>query len=258
MPFPRLALMAATAVLSACAPTLDATPDALSPPAAVAEAPGSYLFSWAMYGDPVFDRDVLTFARAYAGAFGTPEATRQFGYTSNALEYPDAGRVEGALPELAAAAVDGQDIVVVMITTHGNEEMLALRPDPMGPLIPVSGDVLNGLLAPLSNDQQVIILQACYSGSLIDDIAAPNRIIMTAAAADRSSFGCNPDNDNTFFIRAMNQALGEGGSWEQIFARTQAIVTQMERDAGIPPSFASNPQSYVGSDMRAIWSAVPG
>ena len=163
--------------------------------------------------------------------------------------------MEQELAGLAAAAVDGQDIVVVMLTSHGSPDLMAVKTTPDGPVSAVSADGLAEFLAPLSNDKQILILQACFSGSLIDELRSPNRIILTAASADRSSFGCNPDSDNTWFIKSLNRAMGEigarGGSWEQVFERTRALVAADEAAAGFP---ASNPQRYVGANMRSIWS----
>ena len=239
-------------VLSACVETVDQN----TTRPATAGQPANYLFGWAMYAEPVFDRDVILFEQAFAGAFGTPADSRTFGFTSNRLESPVNGPdIDAALASLATQAVDGQDTVVVMVTTHGSPDVLALRPFPDDATIAFSADRFAELLAPLSNDLQIIIIQACFSGSLIDELRAPNRIIMTAAAADRSSFGCNPNNNNTFFIQAMNQALAQGGSWSTIFAQTEAIVRQMESDRGLP---ASNPQSYIGGQMQGLWAGAQG
>ncbi len=220
--------------------------------ASVATAPTeTFLFSWGMFADPVFDRDVVTFNRAFERAYDAPTSTRAFGFTNRGLETPDPTAMRAALSDLAQRARDGQDLVVVMLTTHGAPDVLAVKTTPDGPVSGVPADGLVEFLAPLQNDQQILILQACFSGSLIDDLRAPNRIILTAAAADRTSFGCEPESDNTWFIKSLNQAMAAGGSWQQIFARTQASVSAQEAAMGFP---ASNPQSFVGRDMRTIWT----
>ncbi len=40
----------------------------------------------------------------------------------------------------------------------------------------------------------IVVVQACYSGSFVDNLAAPDRMVITAAAADRTSFGCASEN----------------------------------------------------------------
>ena len=77
---------------------------------------------------------------------------------------------------------------------------------------------------------------------------------MTAAAADRTSFGCAPNNKNTWFIESLNTAMAQEGSWKIIFEGTKSIVRSKEKAQGIPADKYSNPQSYVGSKMRGVWS----
>jgi len=245
-----LIAMIAAAALQACmsVPTDTGTTSSAS---ATAVGARTFLFSWGMFADPVFDRDVVTFNRAYSKAFGLPENTELFGYTSSRLTEPTPDRMEASITQMAAGAVDGRDVVVVMLTSHGSPDVMAVKTSPAGEVFSISAETLAAFLAPLSNDRQILILQACFSGSLIDELRAPNRIIMTAAAADRSSFGCNPDSDNTWFIKSMNRAMAQGGSWQQIFARTRALVATDETAQGVP---ASNPQSYVGANMRDIWT----
>lgn len=256
--FCALGLVGLQACMSVPATSPATTTDApvTTPAAATAvAAPHTYLFSWGMYADPVFDRDVETFDRTFSRAYGAPADTGLFGFTSPRLTDPSVDVMEREIAQMAADAVDGQDVVVVMLTSHGSPDLMAVKPSPDGPVSAVSADGLAEFLSPLSNDRQILILQACFSGSLIDELRSPNRIIMTAASADRSSFGCNPDSDNTWFIKSLNRAMSEvgaqGGSWEQVFARTRALVAADEAAAGFP---ASNPQRFVGSNMRDIWT----
>ena len=212
-------------------------------------APRSFLYSWAMFGDPVFDRDVVTFSESYSRAFGALEGQALFGNNFRQLAMPDANVMRAEFSKLASEAVDGEDLVVVMLTSHGSPgQIVAVAPD--GTAFTITGEQLNKFLEPLENDRQVLILQACYSGSLINDLKHPNRIILTAAAEDRTSFGCNPNSDNTWFIRSLNRAIKEGGSWSKIFERTKAFVAVDEETAGVVPS---NPQSWVGANMRGFW-----
>lgn len=251
----RMTALMAAALLSAC---MSVDPNTTPPDLASASAssvaspaPRTYLFSWGMYADPVFDRDVESFDRAFTRAYGAPADRALFGYTSPRLTDPDPDAMRTEIARMAQAATDGRDTVVVMLTSHGVPDVLAVKTAPDGPISEVSADQLADFLAPLSNDRQILILQACFSGSLIDELRAPNRIIMTAASAERSSFGCNPESDNTWFIKSLNRSMAVGGSWQQVFARTVALVSAEEAAQGLP---SSNPQSFVGSAMRDIWT----
>ena len=48
-----------------------------------------------------------------------------------------------------------------------------------------------------------MLLNACYSGTFVPFLASPDTAIVTAAAADRTSFGCEAQNDWTFFGDAL-------------------------------------------------------
>lgn len=248
----RLTLLALAApLLAACMDATSQSAATTTEASAVATPPErTYLFSWGMFGDPVFDRDVETFTRAYTRAFGAPADMARYGANAPQLKDYNPDAIRADLARLAAQSVDGQDVMVVMLTSHGEPDAIVLQPTQGGPMSLLSADRLADLLAPLNTDRQVLILQACFSGSLIDELRHPNRIIMTAASATRSSFGCNPDSDNTWFIKSMNRAMAQGGSWEQIFARTQALVRADEAAAGFP---ASNPQVFVGRNMQDEW-----
>lgn len=248
---PIRAALAGLSLLSLAACVTPPTTTSVAPQAAAAQTEaGTFLYAQALFGDPVFDRDVRTFANALSSASGAPERQVLIGQNGGGLASPPSNPA-GVLAGLAQDATDGTDVVVVMFTSHGAPESIAIQSGRNGPIAGITGPELNALLAPLSQDRQIVILQACYSGSLIDDISAPNRIVITAAAADRPSFGCNPDNDNTWFIRSLNTALRQGGTWAEVFARTRAIVAEAERAAGLP---ASNPQVDVGRNMRDIWN----
>jgi hypothetical protein len=49
----------------------------------------TFLFSWGIFADPVFDRDVVTFKRAFNRAYDTPVKTELYGYASPRLSNPD-------------------------------------------------------------------------------------------------------------------------------------------------------------------------
>lgn len=212
----------------------------------------TYVFAEALYGEPVFRNDVTSFVDTVSLHIGTPKDTHRFSAMGKTYPHSVNGKGARAIEELAAQASDGEDLVIVMLTTHGGPDVLAYKEPGSAPR-GITPQMLRDRLAPLSDDQQLIILQACYSGSFIDDLAAPNRIILTAAAADRTSFGCEPNNDNTWYIEALNEAFARGGSLKDIAATAQALVRQREKQQGIPSDRYSNPQIYVGSEMKDIW-----
>lgn len=226
-------------ILAACQPVAE--------PAASPAGKVLYL-GQALYDDAVFDRDVLVMKSALSQHYGGLDRAIIGG---NVLpEMPPLSEPGKAVAQLAAEAQDGRDLVVVMLTSHGNPGEMAVSLPGEEPRS-LSAERLAQILQPLDNDLQVIILQACYSGSLIPALRHPNRIVLTAARADRPSFGCQPDEKNTWFIKALSAELAAPASWQDVFNRTRARVRQYEAAEGIRKH--SEPQSYVGANMAAIW-----
>jgi hypothetical protein len=156
---------------------------------------------------------------------------------------------------LAAGAIaqhsHADDLVVVYVSTHGNSGVLAQKLGTQSPS-PVTGFQLAGALAPLGDRRTIILLSACYSGSLIPNLRAANRLIFTATRADRSSFGCRPDADHTLFGEAMLDAfVRPGQSLEAIVSEVQSDVTRLERERHFAPP--SEPQVFVGSEMASLY-----
>ena len=117
----------------------------------------------------------------------------------------------------------------------------------------MSSRELSRALAPLVGHRTVIVVSACYSGSLIRDLRAPDRIIITAARADRSSFGCGAASRHTFFGEAELRAFAQQDrSLHQVFADIRRDVARMERREGYTPS---EPQVSVGQDMTDLYDA---
>lgn len=156
------------------------------------------------------------------------------------------------LIDAAARKAGPGDLVFVDISTHGAPEVLA-RKVGNGRPSELSSRELARRLAPLSGHRTVIVVSACYSGSLIRDLRAPERIIITAARADRSSFGCSPDSRHTFFGEAELRAFAQPDrSLHEVFGAIQKDVAAMERRARYTPS---EPQVSVGSDVADLYEA---
>jgi Peptidase C13 family len=142
------------------------------------------------------------------------------------------------------------DSVLVFLTTHGHINVLANAAGGVDyPLI--TGQDLRQMLLPLGDLHTGIIVSACHSGSLIPALRAPKRWVMTAAAYDRSSFGCNFWGKQTFFVQAllrhMEQQHMQLANW---FGAARASVTAMEQEAKLSPP--SNPQLWVGTESQAL------
>ena len=173
--------------------------------------------------------------------------------TTGARQYPIADDATIAtLVNSAATQAGPDDIVLVDISSHGASRMLARKVGNHAPS-GLSSRALARKLEPLAGHRTVIIISACYSGSLIGDLRAPERIIITAARADRSSFGCAPDSRHTFFGEAEVHAFGQQDrSLHQVFTAIREDVARMEAERRYTPS---EPQVSVGGDAADLYDA---
>ena len=173
--------------------------------------------------------------------------------TSSRRHFPvaDNGTIASLVRD-AAGRAGPNDIVVVHISTHGGPGLLASR---IGnrPTTTITGRGLATELAPLAGHASVVILSACYSGSLIGALRAPDRIIITAARSDRSSFGCAAEAQHTFFGTAELEGFADPHrSLRDVFAAIRADVARMEREQNDTPS---EPQVFVGATVKGLYEA---
>jgi hypothetical protein len=98
------------------------------------------------------------------------------------------------------------------------------------------------------------VISACYAGGFIDALEDDHTIVLTAAAADRTSFGCADDRDLTYFGEAFyRDALPKAKSLRAAFETALASIARREQAEGIE---ASNPQASYGVDVSARLQAL--
>jgi len=97
---------------------------------------------------------------------------------------------------------------------------------------------------------RVVIISACYSGVFARALAGPRTLVITAAAPDRPSFGCEDGATWTYFGDAFfNQALRSSRNLAEAYCRARDIVTRRERNEGFEPS---RPQIAGGSEVLLL------
>jgi len=117
--------------------------------------------------------------------------------------------------------------------------------------LPPSG--LDRLLSgPCSDRPTVVITSGCFSGVYADSGAmrTANRVILTAARRDRSSFGCNASLRFTLFDDCILQAIDRGLPWRTVMDRARACVAQHEQEADDHPP--SEPQLFIGQSVAQL------
>ncbi|HVO47278.1 MAG TPA: C13 family peptidase [Steroidobacteraceae bacterium] len=139
------------------------------------------------------------------------------------------------------------DVLVLMLTSHGSEDGLAIENGTL-PLLQMGPAELQHALDDSGIKWRVVIVSACYAGVFMDSLAADNTLVITAADASHSSFGCEDDRDLTYFGEAfLKDALPGSTSLEQAFNKAAQLIREREvREHKTP----SNPQISIGAGMR--------
>jgi hypothetical protein len=96
----------------------------------------------------------------------------------------------------------------------------------------------------------IVIISACFSGVFIDAMKANNRMILTAARPDRSSFGCGESDRYPYFDTCVLKVWPDVHDFAAIGPKVQACVAARETELGATPP--SEPQLYIGPGLRPI------
>ena len=207
-----------------------------------------YVISAALWGDPVFEREARQSEEILSGHFAAEGRSITLSAGGDGeRRYPAATptNIAAAIGHVGATIDPNEDLVVFFLTSHGSPDgAVGLRETGRlsGAMRPTH---LRDMLAQAGIRNRVIIVSACFSGAFIAPLMDANTIVLTAAAPGRSSFGCQPQRDWTFFGDAyFNNALRGGASLVPAFDQAKALIERWEREQNLTPP--SNPQRYVG------------
>jgi hypothetical protein len=149
-----------------------------------------------------------------------------------------------------------RDVLVVYMTSHGASNFqLAARHWPLD-VGSVEPRMLREALDQAGIRNRVIAISACFSGGWIEPLSDDHTLVMTAADATHTSYGCGRLSELTFFGRAMwSEQLRETHSFERAFAAAVPLIRKREEEAGKDDGF-SNPQIRIGEKIRPVLQAL--
>ena len=135
-----------------------------------------------------------------------PDAQLRVRFNSKRGGNATSASLAAALRSAGQAMDPAKDILVVLLTSHGSPDGLAVvaghRTETLSPR------ALRSMLNASGARYRVVIISACYSGVFARALAGPRTLVITAAAPDRPSFGCKDGATWTYFGDAFfNQAL---------------------------------------------------
>ena len=227
---------------------------------AAGDAPEAFFLGFAGVGEErVFAGEIGLAERVIGTRFGLAQRHVELVNDQRDLEHQPLATVSGlryALQGIAARMRLDRDILFLSISSHGSSDGTIAVSNAQLPLDDLTPDELVEALQDAGIEWRVIIVSACYSGVFIPALESPRTIVLTAAAADRTSFGCSNDRDLTYFGEAFyRDALPHARSLEAAFTAAKAAIDARERREGFTPS---NPQAYFGSAITPRLPTLAG
>lgn len=218
----------------------------------------AYVVAVALDSDPVFAREAREAGRVLSRRYDAEGRTITLAGPdgrSNGLPKGSLTSLTLALARIAELIDPAEDVLVLYSTSHGAPYGLAYHEGDMGYGI-LSPSRLGVVLGELGIRRRIVLLSACYSGVFVPILASPDTAIVTAASADRTSFGCQADNDWTFFGDALvNHALRKPKPLSEAAVEARVSIAGWEAQSGLMPSL---PQIAIGDSARQWLTALEG
>jgi hypothetical protein len=195
----------------------------------------------------VFVKEMRFVRRLFDERFGTAGRSIALASSQDALEeFPIASitNLSRALMRVGEQMNGDEDTLFLFLTAHGYRDHRLSAVQPPLELNPLTPTALGRMLQDAGIKWRVIVVSACYSGGFIEPLRDDNSIVITASSADRSSFGCEPGRDFTYFGEAyFRDALARTRSFLQAFELAKAAVSKQETAEKLTPSL---PQIWIG------------
>jgi hypothetical protein len=163
-------------------------------------------------------------------------------------------RREGSLPSsaknLAGALKDlsigDHDACLIHMTSHGSPQGFYLKD-----ARPLSPQLLDKILDRECGERPTVVLvSACYSGVFVGpSMQKKNRIILTAARQDRTSFGCSAEEKYTYWDSCLIDSLPTAENWKSLYGTIRQCVETKEHQGHFTPSL---PQAYFGKEVSDL------
>jgi hypothetical protein len=223
-----------------------------------AAAPAAFFLGFAGVGDEkVFAQEIGLAADVMARRYPIDGRSLSLINDERDLENAPLASVSGlryALRGLASRMDVQRDVLFLAISSHGSQDPAIVVANSDLPLDDLTPDGLEEALEESGIKWRVIIISACYAGGFIDALKNPRSIVLTAAAADRTSFGCGSDSDLTYFGEAFyRDALPGSRSLREAFDKAKGAIAARERREHEEPS---KPQAWFGGEMESKLDAM--
>jgi hypothetical protein len=192
----------------------------------------------------VFDNARHDLVKAFAGIGFAPSNMAQFAVSPDpAAQHSTVGGIANTLWDISTRAPDG---CLIYFTSHGTPDGIVIDDNILGP--DKLGAIVNNACG---SKPSVIVMSSCFSGQFVPALEGENRMVLTAARPDRTSFGCGELDQYTFFDDCFLRALPMAGDFPKLGELTRQCVAFREQQMKAEPP--SEPQLSVGPKVGAVF-----
>ncbi|HMB56125.1 MAG TPA: C13 family peptidase [Arenimonas sp.] len=229
-----------------------------------AQTPGKVdLFALGFAGDGqegVFRNEVDYFSQLMSARFGSEGRVLSLINSPVTLDSSPMATLENlrsGLRRIADKMDTSEDVLLLFLTSHGSEDhelFVDLDPLPMQQITPTN---LRAALDDAGIRWRIVVVSACYSGGFIDALHDDHTLVITAARADRASFGCGNDSHITWFGKAfLTDALNRTTDFRQAFALASHDVREWELAENYTPSVPQIDEGSLIGGKLAVFDAT--
>lgn len=170
-----------------------------------------------------------------------PKNVAEFSARPGASDRPvDAQAIGNALWDLSNRTSGG---CLLYFSSHGSPDGVVLGGSILKP---------NQLARILSNScaerPTVVVVSACFSGIFVPALAGANRLILTAARGDRTSFGCGQTDRYPYFDECLLSVWPHADGFPALGHGAQKCVAAREKKEHVGPP--SEPQMSIGANVE--------
>jgi hypothetical protein len=155
--------------------------------------------------------------------------------------------IYGAMADLSEQATGG---CLVYFTSHGVPEGVIVGEEILPP------GILGAMLDETCGARPtVVVISACFSGVFVKPLAKPNRMVLTAARSDRTSFGCGEADKYPYFDDCVLRSMPTVRDFAGLGPAVRACVAAREKAERVRPP--SEPQLWIGAKLKPLLALSP-